>query len=391
MSKIVFFSIPAYGHTNPTIAVVKELCSRGNEVWYYSFDEFKQKIEEAGAKYIRCDDYLPELKQKDEKKIGKDFSALIEMLADVTLSLDKKVCSELKEFKPDCIVSDSICFWGKLFAQKLNIKYICSTTTFSFNGYTAKMIKHKFSETINMILGMKKVNSKLKLLRSNGFQANDVVSLIKNDNETDTIVYTTKEFQPKSETFSDKFYFIGPSISDFKVECRKKTRPQIYISLGTVNNKKFKFYENCVKAFRNTEFDVVMSVGSNTNISKFGEISDNFIIKHSVNQIEVLQNTDVFISHCGMNSVNESLYYGVPMVLFPQQSEQEMVARRVSEIGAGIMLESQNPESIKKTVMKIINEENYRNNAIIISESFRKSGGANMAADVIEKLCTYKD
>ena len=44
MSKIVFFSIPAYGHTNPTIEVVRELCNRGNEVWYYSFNEFKRTI-----------------------------------------------------------------------------------------------------------------------------------------------------------------------------------------------------------------------------------------------------------------------------------------------------------------------------------------------------------
>ncbi|KOR25174.1 hypothetical protein [Clostridium sp. L74] len=36
MSKIVFFSIPAHGHTNPTIAVVDELVKRRNEVWYYS-------------------------------------------------------------------------------------------------------------------------------------------------------------------------------------------------------------------------------------------------------------------------------------------------------------------------------------------------------------------
>ena len=41
MSKIVFFSMPAHGHTNPTIEVVKELVSRGHEVVYYSFSEFK--------------------------------------------------------------------------------------------------------------------------------------------------------------------------------------------------------------------------------------------------------------------------------------------------------------------------------------------------------------
>ncbi len=49
------------------------------------------------------------------------------MAADTTMALDEKVCKELKEYSPDCIVSDSLCFWGKLFASKLNIKYICST------------------------------------------------------------------------------------------------------------------------------------------------------------------------------------------------------------------------------------------------------------------------
>ena len=37
MSKLVFFNIPAYGHTNPTLGVVRELVARGNQVWYYSF------------------------------------------------------------------------------------------------------------------------------------------------------------------------------------------------------------------------------------------------------------------------------------------------------------------------------------------------------------------
>lgn len=92
MSKIVFFCIPAYGHTNPTIEVVRELVKQGNEVVYYSFNEFKDKIEEAGAKCICCDEYLPELKKEDEKKVGKDFLALIGMVVDTTLSLDKKVC-----------------------------------------------------------------------------------------------------------------------------------------------------------------------------------------------------------------------------------------------------------------------------------------------------------
>lgn len=43
MSRIVFFCIPAHGHTNPTLGVVRELVSRGNEVIYYSYDVMRDK------------------------------------------------------------------------------------------------------------------------------------------------------------------------------------------------------------------------------------------------------------------------------------------------------------------------------------------------------------
>ena len=45
MSKIVFFCIPAFGHTNPTLQVVKELISQGHQVIYYSYNLLKEKIE----------------------------------------------------------------------------------------------------------------------------------------------------------------------------------------------------------------------------------------------------------------------------------------------------------------------------------------------------------
>jgi len=132
--------------------------------------------------------------------------------------------------------------------------------------------------------------------------------------------------------------------------------------------------------------DVVMSVGNKTDIKALGEIPSNFKVENSVEQIKVLQNTDVFITHCGMNSVNEALYYKVPMVLFPQHSEQGMVANRVQELGAGVMLKKSSSKSIKETVFKVIKDENYRKHAEKISESFKASGGSTKAANRIIEI-----
>ena len=49
MAKYVFLDIPAYGHVNPTLAVVQELVKRGQEVIYYLPEQFKGTVEATGA------------------------------------------------------------------------------------------------------------------------------------------------------------------------------------------------------------------------------------------------------------------------------------------------------------------------------------------------------
>ena len=385
MGKIVFFSIPAHGHTNPTLPVVAELVSRGHEVWYYSFLEFKEKIEGMGAKFLPCDEFLPPISQEElDRKAGKDFAALIEMIVDTTMALEEKVCMELSEFQPDCIVSDSLCVWGKLFARKLGIPYICSTTSFAFNRHTAKLMKRSMKEILNMIIGMPRINKKLQMLRSYGYEVESLISLIQNDNDTDTIVYTSRKFQPMADTFSDRYAFVGPSIRQSpKISKARQSRQLIYISLGTVLNQNKDFYQNCIQAFADSRYEIIMSVGEKTVIDSLGHIPNNFTVLYRVDQMAVLQKADVFITHCGMNSVNESLYYGVPMVLYPLHSEQRAVADRVAELGAGIELKGNKPKHLAKAVADILADRTYVENARELSEDFRNAGGAVKAANVI--------
>ncbi|MDE4085365.1 glycosyltransferase [Planococcus maritimus] len=388
MKNIVFFSLPAHGHTNPTLPVVVELTKRGHRVWYFSFDEFREKIEAAGATFIGCDRFLPEFSEQElEKKVGKDFAALIEMVADTTIAMEPYAVEKLADIQPDCIVSDSIAAWGKLFAKKLDIPYICSTTTFAFNQYTAKSIKPGAKEVWLMLRGMGRIRKKIKLLNEHGFAVKNFVSLIQNDNDTDTIVYTSKRFQPMSETFSERYAFVGASIPEHIPQPRSKQRKQVYISLGTILNRNPAFYQNCFRAFAHSDYEVTLSTGGKTDLSLLPDIPDNFTVQQSVDQIAVLQNTDVFLTHCGMNSVSESLYFGVPMVLFPQHSEQKMIADRVAELGAGVLLEGTTPKELEKAAAQVLSDLSYRHEAQQLSLSFHEAGGAAEAARVILTIC----
>ena len=50
--RIAWFCIPAYGHTNPTLGLVKEMTDAGHEVYYFTFELFREKVEAAGAVFI---------------------------------------------------------------------------------------------------------------------------------------------------------------------------------------------------------------------------------------------------------------------------------------------------------------------------------------------------
>lgn len=388
MSKIVFFCIPAHGHTNPTLGVVNELVKRGHEVWYYSYNTFREKIESSGAKFIACDDYDTEqhLKPEDATRVGKDLAFSTQILVDTTLALDDMVCRDMAELQPDCIVADSMAVWGKAVALKLGIPFISSTTTFAFNQYSAKIMKQSISQLFSMIFSMPKVNKNIKRLQDKGYPVKNILDIIQNDNQTNTIVYTSPEFQPYSETFSDKYTFVGPSIRPVTKDIEKTRDKLIYISMGTVTNNLLKFYKNCISALGNTDYQVVMSVGNLINIEDLGTIPENVSVNNFVDQIAVLNKADVFLSHCGMNSVNESLYYQVPLVMYPQTSEQSGVATRVSQLGAGILLEKISSNVIRETIDQVIENPVYHENAKAISDGFKRCSGAIGAADKIINL-----
>ena len=384
--KIAWFCIPAHGHTNPTLGLVKELTDAGHQIYYFSFELFREKIEQAGAVFIGCDGYDLDLDMKDQNnadRVGKDKVFATELLVSSTLALDEMTTEKVAEIKPDIIVSDSVAFWGKLVAMKHGIPYVSSTTTFAFNKYSAKYMQESAWDIARMLAAMPKINKHLKRLREKGYPVKGILDIVQNDNDTNTIVYTSDYFQPCADTFSDRYHFIGPSIRPISEPVAKTAEKTVYISMGTINQN-LEFYRNCIHALGQTDWQVIISMG--TNPEHFENLPENIEIHESVDQMAVLSIADAFVTHCGMNSASEGLYFQVPLVLFPQTPEQGAVAKRAAELGAGVMLESISEEDVMKAITEVLTDPSYKENAVRISDSFKACGGAAEARAFLEKI-----
>lgn len=385
MKKIAFFCIPAHGHTNPMLPVAAELIRRGNIVRFYSFDEFEKKIRATGAEFISCDSFLPKLAKQEEAGLKK-VSATEMTVQDirVTLRMNDFLNKEFKSFQPDAVYTDSVCFWGKLNAWKHQVPMVVSTSTFAFNQMSSKYMKNSLKEIADLMFGLPKISRELKTLRSCGFQVKNVLSLIQSDNGTDSVVYTSKKFQPCSESFSDHYAFVGPSVFSNVLPEKKKEKPLVYISMGTVINDRADFYGKCIDALKSLNINVMISCGNAVDPEKLGSLPDNIRVYPYVDQPDVLSKADVFLTHCGMNSVSEGLYMAAPMILYPQTNEQNAVARRVIEIGAGIMLRDDSCDGIRAAVQEILRHKAYGIAAAECSADFRACPGAAGAAEFIE-------
>ena len=385
MKKIMVFCIPAHGHHNPTIPVVAELVKRGNAVRYYSFEEFREKIENTGAEFFPCNAFLPELTREEERGLKRVSTTEMTMVdLRITAKMDSFLAQQVASFQPDVIFTDSVCFWGKLTARKYNIPMVVSTSTFAFNQASSRYMKNSFADFVDLMKGMGRVRAELKKLEAYGYHEKSIMPLVQNDNFTDTVVYATRKYQPCADTFSGHYAFVGPSLAaDYKPD-KNPHRPLVFISMGTVLNEKPDFYKTCIQALAGENVDVLISCGKAVDAGSLGELPDNIRVEPYVNQLEVLSKASVFVTHCGMNSVSESLYMATPMVLYPQTNEQRAVARRAREMGAGIELQGDSVEEIRAAVLNVLREPQYAQAAIACSRDFREAPGPRGAAEFIE-------
>ena len=386
--KILMVNVPFSGHINPTLVLARELVNRGHEVSYILNNEWKDKIEEAGAKFI------PYLGHEDfEIKFKNGHPSNFFKAINVWKYVYNTIVAVGKEY--DILIYEFFSFTALSAAKKIGIKCIRQFTTFALNDNNVNSLLVSSNKEIALLKNKfflkiltKIVCGKIKLCTSNMLEeiSNSIVDL--------NIVYTSKEFQINNEEFDDKKYcFVGTAISKRKnninIPYDEMNDIIIYISLGTLQSDNLEFYNNCIEAFKNNKnISIIMSVGKNININNFNNIPSNFYIYNFVPQLEVLEKSQIFITHGGMNSVNEGLYYKNKCIVIPMDVDQFSVATRVEELKLGYKLlkEEVSPDLLNKAVFELLEDECIYENVIKISESLHNAGGMKKAIDYIENF-----
>jgi len=96
-------------------------------------------------------------------------------------------------------------------------------------------------------------------------------------------------------------------------------------------------------------------------------------------------NVAAFVSHCGINSVHESIAAGKPIVGIPMLADQRDMAVRVKDAGAGLWVDKRafTPESLADAIDRVLNDKCFVDAIPPLQRALSAAGGAARAADVI--------
>lgn len=384
---ILIANVPFSGHIYPTLPLAKELVKRGHHVTYILTNQWKDRIEETGAvfvPYIDDADFNIPFRNGKPENFFKALKAW-EYVYNTIMAVGKD---------HDLIIYEFFTFTAFSAAQSLGLKAVRLFSTFAVSRENIGSILVSKNKQISLLYDSFFVRLATKLIcRNIKITTPNIITEITDVPVELNIVFTSKEFQKDSTSFDERYAFVGPSIEsrsgNSDIPFDEMNGKIIYISLGTLQNCHLKFYKKCIAAFQNSpNVSVIMSVGKETDIARLGNIPPNIYIYPFVPQLEVLKRAALFITHGGMNSVNEGLYFNVPLIVIPLDMDQFAVADRVSELGLGVKLDMKEVTADKLSELseRVMSDRKIAENVDRMSNSLHLAGNVKKAADLIESV-----
>jgi UDP:flavonoid glycosyltransferase YjiC (YdhE family) len=165
--------------------------------------------------------------------------------------------------------------------------------------------------------------------------------------------------------------------------------PVVYVNLGTIARPWRDLVQRLAYGFTETEFRALWVLPGDVRWMVPDPLPPSIRLERWVpTQLGVLAHPNVraFVSHCGVNSVHESVQGDTPVVGIPLFAAQGDMAQRVEDAGIGWRLDKQRftPNDLRAQLHRALHSGEVHARLAVIRATFDLAGGVARAADLIE-------
>jgi UDP:flavonoid glycosyltransferase YjiC (YdhE family) len=142
------------------------------------------------------------------------------------------------------------------------------------------------------------------------------------------------------------------------VELTDSARPRVYVTLGTVAFGAVEVLRRAVVETAAHAVDVLVAVGPAGDPTLLGELPPNVRLERFVPQADVLRHVDLVVHHGGAGTMLGALAAGLPQLILPQGADQPFNATAIERAGAGRALanDAQTPGAIETAVAALLTD-----------------------------------
>lgn len=397
MGRALFLNVSGGGHVIATYGLVGELVRRGEDVVYYEAPHFRDDLEALGATFRPTPPFRPYTGPLTRDAFHHELD-LAPILTWWAMEWIPQLLPEIRELKPDYIVHDSLCIWGKTIARLLGIPAVCSIHTPAFSWRLAlasgkfwRDMPSMFVQSFRPMRGFRSLEREFR--RRYDLPRTSYMDTLTNRQPVN-ICHTPRELQPNDHLLDDSYHFIAsvhtrPTQNRSPFPLERVREPLIYIGFGTICDPGPQFFRNCLAAFRGLDHQVVMILSASTRRADLGEIPDNFIVWSLAEdglapQLDILPRASLFVMNGGMGGAREAAWSGVPMLAIGTTFETFSISERIEQQGAGIhLLPDVAPNELREAALKVLHDRSYAVQSARIGDACRAAGGATRGADII--------
>jgi MGT family glycosyltransferase len=387
MSRFLFVVPPLAGHTFPTVEVGRELADRGHQVAWAGHPTYIGPLLPAGATLLPVDTSigggtLAKLRPRPDHLRGAAAFRFLwqEFLLPLAHSMVPGTTAAVEDFRPDVVVVDQQTLAGALVARRRGLPWATSATT-------SAELTEQFATMPRLGAWVRQCIDEFQF----DFDVSEPVDLRFSDHLV--LAFTTEALVGPLEAFPGHYIFVGPSIGAragkvaFPWDWLDPARQHVLVSLGTVNPA-------AGRRFLATTVEAVAPLADHLQVilvAPHGMIDpppDHVLVREFIPQLDLLPFLDAVVCHGGHNTVCETLAHGLPLVVAPIRDDQPVIARQVTDAGAGLRVHfgRVGPAELRDAVTTLLDDASYRAAAQRVQASFVTAGGARTAADHLEKL-----
>lgn len=173
-----------------------------------------------------------------------------------------------------------------------------------------------------------------------------------------------------------------------RILAKKKDQQLIYLTSSTMNAGDTRFIQQFIEAIANQpDWLAVVSLGGQTAFNFNNKLPENVFLFEYIPQLLILQHADCCVNHGGIHTINECIYFNVPMAIYSGDRHDQngctarMNYHKLAMVGNRGMDDA---NQIRATIEKALNDPVYQDN-------IREMNQLNQSEAYQRKLCTLID